>query len=498
MRTEKVREAGPATLWERIVYWGLVSLLFLAPLPLGSVSPWAVSLIVMWVAALGAIWVLGWVAGQCPVGTQFYLGYKALGLLALWAMLLTLQITPIPSGLAAWLSPGANAAHAGVTQYGSADPAGWGHFITLSLDAAATRGQHLLTLALTGYFALLCLVIVRTSRLKHFVLMMVTSGIVYAVLALYAHFTGANYLLFHEEVAHTVAKGPFSNRNHFSAYLEICLACGAGLIVADFTPAQLTTGNQRLRWVLGLLLSAKARMRLMLIVMVIALILTRSRMGNAAFFTALIAGGFVALVFLRARWKTLLLFFGSMIILDLVVIGSWIGVEQVLKRMQDTALTVETKRVESLQADSIEDRTGPGISALASARTFPWFGTGAGTFAAIYPQHKQPYFANTIHHAFNDYIEFFVESGGLGAFLLFTLLLSAYVAVLRTLRHSTHVVRRGLALGAFIGMLSLTIHALVEYAFQIPAVALQFTALLAVAFLSQDRVRDAREDPATP
>ena len=119
----------------------------------------------------------------------------------------------------------------------------------------------------------------------------------------------------------------------------------------------------------------------------------------------------------------------------------------------------------------------------------------------MYPQHKPPRYATTLDHAHNDYIQFFVESGILGASLLFALIVLAYLAVLRTLRSSKHVVRRGLALGAFIGMLSAMIHASVEFAFQIPAVALLFTALLAVAFLAQDRVRnirDQQEDPARP
>ena len=74
----------------------------------------------------------------------------------------------------------------------------------------------------------------------------------------------------------------------------------------------------------------------------------------------------------------------------------------------------------------------------------------------------------------------------LGAALLFALMAHAYLAVLRTLSRSRNQVRRGLALGAFIGMLSAMIHATVEFAFQMPAVALCFTALVAIGVLAQD------------
>ena len=495
----------PATGYERFIYWGLVLLLFLAPLPFGSIRRWAVAAIVIWVAVLCALWALGWAAGRCVVRPSFQHGRLALGLLGLWAGLLTLQITPLAAGFAEWLSPGAAAVHASQHLYSSAGPSGWPHSITLSIDVAATRRQHLLTLALTGYFALLLLVIAHTNRLKHFTLMMVTSGIVWSVVAVYLHFTGASYQLFHETVVHEMTMGPFLNRNHFATYIEICLACGVGLVVAEFSPAQLTTGKQRLRWVLALLLSTKARMRLMLIVMVIALILTRSRMGNAAFFTALIAGGCVALLFMHAGWKTLVVFLTSMLILDAAVIGSWIGLDQVIKRVQQTPLAavaaVDGKRPADKGEESVEERTDQGLSALASVAAFPWFGTGAGSFEAMYPQHKPPGYPFTLNHAHNDYIQFIVEGGVLGATLLFGLIVLAYRAVLQTMRNSASTTRRGLALGAFIGMLSSMIHASVEFALQTPAIMLLFTALLAVALLTQDRhprARSAPADPATP
>ena len=498
MSGARVREDDPATLFERFIYWGLVALLWWAPLPLGSRPGWAVSVMVIWIAALGAMWALGWAAGWCRVRSSFYQGRAALGLLVLWAGLLALQMTPLPAGWVALLSPGAAAAHAGDGLYGNADPAGWWRSITLSVDVAATRRHLLLTLALTGYFALLLLVITRTARLKHFVLMMVVSGIVYSMFGLYLYFTGASYLLLHEIMTHDMVKGPFTNRNHFGTYIQICLACGVGLIAADFAPVQLTTRKQRVRWVLDLLLSNKARMRLLLIVMVIALILTRSRMGNAAFFTALIAGGLVTLLYTHAGWKTLLWFLGSMIVLDVAVIGSWIGVEQVLKRVQQTALTSDGKQTQGLKEESVEERTDQGLSALAGAGQFALFGTGAGSFEAMYPRHKPPGYASTLNHAHNDYIQFFIESGAIGAGLLGALILLAYRASLRTMRNSPDATRRGLALGGFIGMLSPMIHASVEFAFQIPAVALLFTALLAVVFLAQDRVRAVPATPATP
>lgn len=477
------RAAGDTTTrCERLVYWGLVALLFWAPLPLGSYRPWAVAVIVIWVAVLGAVWSAGWALGQCTVRRSFYRGRLALALLALWAGLVALQLAPLPAAWVALLSPGAAAVY-------DLPYAGTGGALrdtfTLSVDAASTSRYLLLTLALVGYFALMLLVIERTERLRQFAAMVVASGVVCAVLALYLHFTAASYVLFFEPMLHEVAKAPFHNRNHLAAYLEICLAVGIGLIVAQFEPVQLTTWKQRLRWLLALLLSAKVRMRLLLIVLVIALILTRSRMGNAAFFTALIGGGFAALLCLHARWKTILMFLASMIILDVAVIGSWIGVEHVVKRMQQTAMSSDTKKAEGLQEQSVEERTDQGGSSLASLTRFPVFGTGGGSFEAMYPQYKQPGYMLSLNHAHADYVEFLVESGALGAALLLALLLLTLGAALRTLRTAHRATQRGLALGALIGIAATLMHASVEFALQIPAVALLFVVLLGVATLAQ-------------
>ena len=459
---------------ERFVYWGLVGLLFWAPLPFGSNRPWAVALMVIWVAVLGMVWSIGWAAGQCAVHSSFYRGRLAFVLLCAWAALVSLQLVLLPGHWVALVSPGAAAV------YGAPYGAAARHAITLSIDTSATARYQLLTLALAGYFALMLLVIQRTERLKHFALMLVMSGVMCSVLALYLHFTGAAYTLFFEAMTHEVAKGPFVNRNHLAAYLEICLACGVGLIVAEFTPAQLTTWKQRARWLLRLLLSSKVRVRLLLIVMVIALILTRSRMGNSAFFVALIAGGFIALLCLKAGWKTILLFLGSMIILDVVVIGSWIGLDHVVKRMQQTAISADIKQRQGWQEQSVEERTDQGVSALASIKAFPLVGVGSGAFEAMYPEYKQPGYTMSLDHAHNDYVEFLVEAGPLGMLLLAALFALLLMRCVLTIARSHRATQRGLALGGVIGLVAIAIHLTVEFALQIPAVALALTALMAI------------------
>ena len=96
-----------------------------------------------------------------------------------------------------------------------------------------------------------------------------------------------------------MATGTFINRNHLAGYLEICLAVGIGLMVAQLSNTSAATWRERARQFLQTMLSSKALVRIGLVVMVIGLVLTRSRMGNIAFFFSMIVMGFYYIVFVR-------------------------------------------------------------------------------------------------------------------------------------------------------------------------------------------------------
>src|SRR5207244_1982910 len=79
-------------------------------------------------------------------------------------------------------------------------------------------------------------------------------------------------------------------------------------------------------------------------VMVLGLILTRSRMGNAAFYGSLVVCGMLY-VLLRER-KYLgraLLLFGSLIIVDAWLIGSQVGLDELMARVTGTKMETEIR-----------------------------------------------------------------------------------------------------------------------------------------------------------
>lgn len=471
---------------EALVFWGLAALLLWAPLPFGSNRPWAVCILIIWVALLTGLWACGWLIGAVRIGSSLRKAAVPLALLAGWLVIIALQVVPMPLFLLKGLSGGAAEAY-GSSYAGITRATGY-----LSVEPGATLRYLGLSLALTAYFGLLLLVVRDESRLRILCYTLVLSGTFQAILGVYLFFTGARYNLFFEEVIHGMhlyPSGTFVNRNHFAALLEISLGIGAGLMVAQFTPGTARTWKQRLRWLADLLLSSKARLRIFLVIMVIGLILTRSRMGNGALFAAIFAGGAAGLAFSKLPRRPLVVFLVSMLVLDVLVIGSWIGVDKVMERMRQTSIISSDRSGGAargeVSGDSFQERVGPGMGGLAALRDYPLFGTGGGTFYVAFPRYRPERSSGFFDHAHLDYAEFASDGGPIGAFLLLGLGIASFAMSLYVLKTRSHPLYRGIAFGAFMGMVAVGLHATVEFMLQIPAVALAFVTLCATPWICQ-------------
>ena len=119
-------------------------------------------------------------------------------------------------------------------------------------------------------------------------------------------------------------------------------------------------------------------MRLALVVMVTGLVLTRSRMGNVAFLLSLTGVGCFYLLAVRKVSRRTIAFFASLLIIDLLVIGNFFGIEKVAERIQQT--TLET-----------EDRVNTNRDARAMLQDFPIDGDWRGKLLRGLPHvHERP------------------------------------------------------------------------------------------------------------
>jgi len=351
-----------------------------------------------------------------------------------------------------------------------------------SVDMHSTAQQLLISCGYLAGFFLVLMNLRHGADLRQFVKSIVLLGVLQALLAVYLYSARVDYELFYFAVDHSSRTfGTFSYHNSLANYLVICLCLGIGLLVSDLRAAPLDQAGWRsraVRW-LSAAFSEVVQLRVMLLVMVVALVLTKSRMGNAAFMLALLCVAAPVLVLkghLRLKGGLLIL---SIIILDVFFVGQMVGFDEVAQRLNKTA----SESVEGVGEESLESRSAPARLAMAMVHEKPWTGRGAGTFYTTFPQYTSPEARLYYDHAHNDYVQFLVEVGLPGAGLLALAVLSTLVRSAFVLQRPKSPLDMGLALGAVMAILAVLLQATVDFHFQIPANALLFVTVLAIPWL---------------
>ncbi|WP_456295191.1 O-antigen ligase family protein [Vibrio sp. AK197] len=334
----------------------------------------------------------------------------------------------------------------------------------ISLDPYATSLSLYKGLAYLMVIVSTALLVNRVERVRAMVILFVVSGSFQALYGAAENLFGERESLVFSVILEEAATGSFIYKNHFANYLLLSLCLGIGLIVSQLHSTPSGSWVQRLlRWSKGAL-SQKMFWRMAIVIMVIALVMSRSRMGNAAFFAATVLGSLVALMFYKDKPRALVVFMLSILFVDSVIIGSLFGFDQVQQEIAETSLATETR-------DEVVEWSIPML------KDFAVTGVGMGGFGSSFPSYMQRAIGY-YNHAHNEYVEFAVEAGipmtlMLGAICLWSL--KKCINVMRT--HNSKTLK-GTALGCFMAIVGMLLHISVDFNLQPPANALTFLVLL--------------------
>lgn len=450
---------------------GLMLLLFLLPLPFGAHRPVPEALLGVWIGALAIIGFAA--AARRPLPT---LARQSMLLWGLWLSWTLVQLLPLPPELLGRISPRAYAIHDAVAQAGFVPQ--W----CLSVAPAETVDALILGVS---YFLLYFVVVhyMDTRHSRQLLLVVVASALIQALWGSLMTLSGLEYGFL--EPKHTgigVATGTFINRNHFAAYLNIGLAAGTGLVLSELRAWRRSDWRGWMRLIVDLAFSGKFRVRIALAVMVIALVLSRSRGGNLAFFAALTVCGGIFLLYRHRRWLGRgLIFFLSILVVDLWIVSQWFGLDELQQRLERTDVSAQ-QRVIVLEA------LPPLIT------DYLWTGTGLASFDSIFPAYAPLHLSGRFDHAHNDYAELLIETGLPGALLVIAL-------VLLHLRHSARVLAKrrkpehlATAFALLMSGVAVGLHAWLDFPLHIPAVTATLVALAgAVAAIAPDSSRRRRQ-----
>jgi O-antigen ligase len=407
-------------------------------------------------------WLILYVQGTGRVNPDIWRRARLpLALLLLVQFWVFLQIQYLPGPVVEFLSPQAYAWHI---------KEGW---LSLSLDREHTKYYLLRGLTFTAGFFLTLALVNTHNRLKMLLQVLVFSGTFQAAYGAFMVLSGLELGFFVEKyVGQGVATGTFVNRNHLAGYLVMCLSAGIGLLLSQLATKSAGSWRERLRGWLNLMLSSKIRLRIYLAVMVVALVLTRARMGNIAFFTALGVAGAIALYTGRQFSPRVVAFLASLFVVDMLILGKWFGLDKLMQRLEQTNPTQE-------------GRMWSNQYTIDYIQQFPLTGSGGGSFYGIFPNFQMPDLQGFHVHAHNDYLEFAAELGIFATAALIAFVGLALYNAFKVQRQSHTALFKGAGFAVTMTILWAAIHSTTDFNLQMPANALTFVTILALAYVAR-------------
>jgi uncharacterized membrane protein len=483
----------------------LVVTLAWGALAFGAVYPWAYIPLGIACVVIGAT---GLVAGRsmlrpyvsrgdvrlAPLNRALFFG------LALIAIVVALQLVPLPHGTLMRLNPGTDAflrryelGYAATMQMTEANRTAEGLVAPVPGKAEALpyrEGSHplsidppstLLGLSLLGVFGVFLLGLTRglaARDVRRFAPWLVGLGVVLAMVGIIqkATYAGKIYGFWQPYATDAGPFGPFVNRNHFAGWMLMALALGLGYFCAlvgrrmrlSTSSGQAANGwRNRVLW----FSSAEANRVILvgfgLLVMGLSLVMTLSRSGITCFAIALALSG--AAVARRQAKRSRRAVLASYLLFLAVLSVGWAGIDAVAARFAQVEM-------------DLGGRTTAWNDTLHIFRDFPLFGTGIGTFGtamSVY-QTDNPIIRFTESH--NDYLQILAEGGLLVTIPALVLLVLFVREVRRRFRQDTgDQMTYWIRVGAVTGLVAIGLQEIVEFSLQVPGNVALFVTLMAIA-----------------
>lgn len=461
----------------RTIFWLLIALVCLAPLPFGADRPWASSLLGLWVGLLLAAWALDVARRRDVTGVSGRFGLalaSIFGLLVLW---LLVQISP--QSPAAWHHPAWDhaAAALGVTPPGA---------IALAPERGSTAVMRIVSYA--GVFWLALHYGAKEANARIMTWSIALAGFAYAAYGLLMVLGGYDLILWYPKwTFRGYVTATFVARATYATYAGLGLVVTLVLLLEALrrigSPGQLRATLIRLAeagfapWLLAAVLATLGT----------ALLLAGSRGGVIAAAAGVIAALATFGMTRLARRRTWMTASVAVFLAGLLLLG--FSGQTVMKRFTAFAEpSPETLGSGDFGRAAVFELTARSISKQ------PLAGTGLGSFPGVFFAERDAGFGaspKTYRRVHNTYLELALEMG-LPAFIVLQLLLATMLALcLRGViarRRAVHYPCMGVAATALVAA-----HSLVDFSMQVPGVAVTYFFVMGIA-VAQSRSQQQRHE----
>jgi O-antigen ligase len=435
-------------LLDKAIPLGLIVVIAFTALAQGVIEPWSALVFEAMVGTLAFMWIV-----------NVFLKRR-----------LTLMIPSFAWPLLAFLALGLAQS---VAWYDAA-----GNRQSLSLDVEATRGSVFMLCCLLACCLLAANYLAGEDRMRMTAAFLSIYGMTLGLAAVVLHFAGVQYSYWPWPLLAEGTFGPFLNRDHFAAYMELLIGVPVGMILTRNVRGEKT-----------LLYGVAA------VIMGTAAIFTLSRGGMISLFAQMLfiaaAGGGRAkqtrresvarvtvakISFNLSRRAAAIAVVGAI----LLAIGAgvlWIGVEPVINRIA----TGNPENADRRQAQTFHNVRGAiWQDSWRIVREHPIGGAGLGAFETAYSLYAwNRGNESRVGQAHNDYLQVLTDAGLIGGALALWFLVSLISAMMRSLFASDSL-SAGIALGACAGIFGSLIHSIFDFSLHLPSHAILFLSLSAL------------------
>jgi O-antigen ligase len=203
------------------------------------------------------------------------------------------------------------------------------------------------------------------------------------------------------------------------------------------------------------------------IVMLTALLASRSRMGIIAAVSSLVV--MLALSGLQRRAAAWL---AALIMICVTILVLWVGAGSAFGRFGN---------ISNEYTSSEESRLSLWRDTARLVRGHPFVGSGLGTFPVAFTSVQTTFPGKFVNHAHNDYLELASDLGIPAALLFFGSVVLLLVRLAKRTVSSGAGLDRAVALGCLGSIAAILLHSLTDFNLYIPANALLFSLILGLA-----------------
>ncbi len=445
----------------KLLEWLLIAVVVGSTLAFGGVQPVAYSL--MEVALFSGFLALLWhqaregkIEIRLPIWPLFF------------ALLIMLQVIPLPPSLILRVSP---ARFVGPVAEGWPPTSTWA---TLSIYPHNTWLAWIKFLAYLSAFALTAYVFDSRRRKSALVKALIYLGVFEAAYGSIQYLTGWQKIFTYTKQYYTEeATGTFINHNHFAGFLELTLPFVMAYVFYFFQMwmdgrRQHRSASDPAGW--GSAGMQSLLYLFLLLIFLVALVFSRSRGGIlATAFTVFVVAMLAQFRVRRKAWLVGL----SLFLLVAVAYGLWIGLDPVLGRFEQMG---------EAHYFQFEGRLSFWKDSMGLIRGYPFTGIGLGDFGIAFQRFQTSWVTYFVDHAHNDYVEFAVETGLVGAALFFLPILFLLGKMIVSFLKDSRRYRPAILLGCIGSTLAILLHSITDFNLQVPSNALVLSIVLGIGY----------------